>query len=213
MTVTLYGAAYSVYTRSARLALIEKGVDHRFEEVHVFGPEGVPPEHLARQPFGKIPAFEHDGFKLFETGAILRYVDEAFPGPALQPRDVRARARMTQAISVCDSYLYGHGVWGIFVERVSKSNRGDAPDEAKVAASLPKAAVCHAVLADILGDQDYLCGDALSLADLHAAPMLACLAMTDEGRALMAAQSKLSAWWQRMGARASMQQTRAITDV
>lgn len=217
MTVTLYGAAYSVYTRSARLALIEKGVAHRFDEVHVFGPKGAsggaPAEHLARQPFGKIPAFEHDGFKLFETGAILRYVDEAFPGPALQPRDVRARARMTQAISVCDSYLYGHGVWGIFVERVSKPNRGDAPDETRVAASLPKAAVCHAVLADILGDQDYLCGDALSLADLHAAPMLACLAMTDEGRAMMAAHSALQRWWQRMAARASMQQTRAITDV
>jgi glutathione S-transferase len=213
MTVTLYGAPYSVYTRSARLALIEKGVDYRFDEVHVFGPGGAPAEHLARQPFGKIPALDHDGFALFETGAILRYVDEAFPGPALQPRDVKRRARMTQAISVCDSYLYPHGVWGIFVERVSKAKRGEAADERKVAASLPKAAACHAVLAEILGAQDYLCGAALSLADLHAAPMLACMAMTEEGRAMMAAQSALERWWQRMAARASMQQTRAITDI
>ena len=189
MTVTLYGAPYSVYTRSARLALIEKGVDYTLEMIDVHGPGGMPPGHLARQPFGKIPAFDHAGFALFETGAILRYVDEAFPGPALQPRDIKARARMTQAISVCDSYLYGHGVWGIVVERVSKPRRGVAVDEQKVAASLPKAEACHAVLADILGDQDFLCGAALSLADLHAAPMLACLAMTEEGRALMAAQA------------------------
>lgn len=213
MPVTLYGAPYSVYTRSVRLALIEKGVDHRFDEVHVFGPEGVPPEHLPRQPFGKIPAFEHDGFALFETGAILRYVDEAFAGPALQPKEPRARARMSQAISVCDSYLYPHGVWGIFVERVSKPKRGEAANEQKVAASLPKAATCHAVLADILGRQDYLCGDAVSLADLHAAPMIACLAMTEEGRDMMAAQPALKRWWQRMGTRASMQQTRAIPEV
>ncbi len=213
MTVTLYGAPYSVYTRSARLALIEKGVDHTLEMVDVHGPGGMPPAHLQRQPFGKIPAFEHDGFALFETGAILRYVDEAFAGPALQPKEPATRARMTQAISVCDSYLYPHGVWGIFVERVSKPKRGVAADEQKVAASLPKAAACHAVLADILGDQDYLCGDALSLADLHAAPMLACLAMTEEGRAMMAAQPKLKQWWQCVSARTSMQQTRAITEV
>jgi len=213
MTVTLYGAPYSVYTRSARLALIEKGVDYRFDEVHVFGPGGAPAEHLARQPFGKIPAFDHDGFALFETGAILRYVDEAFTGPALQPKDAKARARMNQAISVCDSYLYGHGVWGVFVERVAKAKRGEAPDEQKVAASLPKAAACHAVLADILGAQDYLCGGALSLADLHAAPMLACLTMTEEGRAMMAAQPALERWWQRMAVRPAMVQTRAVTDV
>ncbi len=213
MTVTLYGAPYSVYTRSARLTLIEKSVDYNLEMVDVHGPGGLPPEHLQRQPFGKIPAFEHDGFTLFETGAILRYVDEAFPGPSLQPVDARHRARMNQTISVCDSYLYPHGVWGIFVERISKPKRGMAADEQKVAASLPKAAACHAVLAGILSDQSYLCGAALSLADLHAAPMLACLAMTEEGRAMMAAHPKLSAWWQRMAARPSMQQTRAITEV
>lgn len=213
MTVTLYGAAYSVYTRSARLALIEKGVGYHLEMVDVHGPGGMPPEHLTRQPFGKIPALEHDGFLLYETGAILRYIDEVFPGPALQPVDARHRARMNQAISICDSYLYGHGVWGIFVERVSKPRRGVAVDEQKVAASLPKAAACHAALADILGDQAYLCGAALSLADLHAAPMLACLAMTGEGRAMMTAHPQLEAWWQRMAARASMAQTRAITDI
>ncbi|MBS4046128.1 MAG: glutathione S-transferase family protein [Alphaproteobacteria bacterium] len=213
MTVLLYGAPYSVYTRSARLALSEKGVDYTLEMVDVHGPGGLPPEHLTRQPFGKIPAFEHDGFALFETAAILRYVDEAFAGPALQPTDAKARARMNQAISVCDSYLYPHGVWGIFVERVSKARRGVAADEQKVASSLPKAAACHAVLAEILGDQGYLCGAAMSLADLHAAPMLACLAMTEEGRSMMMAHPQLAQWWQRMAARASMAQTRAITDV
>jgi glutathione S-transferase len=213
MPVTLYGAAYSVYTRSARLALIEKGVGYHLEMVDVHGPGGMPPEHLARQPFGKIPVLDHDGFLLYETGAILRYVDEVFPGPVLQSRDTQQRARMTQAISICDSYLYPHGVWGIFVERVSKPRRGVTTDEQKVAVSLPKATACHAALADILGDRDYLSGDTLTLADLHAAPMLACLAMTDEGRTMMAAHPALLRWWQRMGARPAMQQTRAITDI
>jgi glutathione S-transferase len=209
----LYGAAYSVYVRSCRLALAEKGVPYRLEDVHVFASEGPPPEHLTRQPFGKIPAFEHDGFMLYEAGAILRYVDEAFPGPALQPTESRARARMNQAISLCDSYLYPHGVWGVFVERVSKPKRGLAGDEDKVVASLPKAQTVCAELARFLGDQPWLCDDAISLADLHAAPMLACFSMTGEGRAALAAHPALEQWWQRLSARPSMQQTRATTDV
>ncbi len=61
------------------------------------------PEYLARQPFAKVPAFEHDGFRIYETSAIMRYVDEAFDGPALQPADAKGRAIMEQAISVIDS--------------------------------------------------------------------------------------------------------------
>jgi glutathione S-transferase len=76
---------------------------------------GSRPEHRARHPFGKIPAFEHDGFRLYEAGAITRYVDEALPGPRLQPR---GRARMNQIVSTLDSYAYGTLVWDIYVERV-----------------------------------------------------------------------------------------------
>jgi len=49
-------------------------------EVDVFAETGVPKEHLTRHPFGRIPAFEHNGFHLYETGAIVRYIDDAFPG-------------------------------------------------------------------------------------------------------------------------------------
>ena len=81
-------------------------------------PGGSRPEHRARHPFGKIPAFEHDGFRLYEAGAITRYVDEALPGPRLQPEDPRGRARMNQIVSILDSYAYGTLVWDIYVERV-----------------------------------------------------------------------------------------------
>jgi glutathione S-transferase len=91
--VALYGLGRSVYTRIARLALEEKGVGYTLEEVEIFGPDGAPPEHLERHPFGRIPALEHAGFVLYETVAITRYIDEAFAGPRLQPEDVIARAK------------------------------------------------------------------------------------------------------------------------
>ena len=120
----VYGARYSVYVRSVLLALTEKGVAHGVVEVDIFAKDGPPADHLARHPFGKIPAFEHDGFRLFETPAIARYVDEAFPGPALQPADPKDRARMMQAIGILDSYAYRCWIWDIYVERVSLPKRG-----------------------------------------------------------------------------------------
>ena len=119
----LYGLSRSVYTRIARLALEEKGVRYTLEEVEIFGPEGVPDEHLARQPFGRIPAFAHDGFTLYETGAITRYVDEAFTGTRLQPQEPRARARMNQVIGIVDSYAYRPMIWGVFFARHRRAGR------------------------------------------------------------------------------------------
>ena len=74
----VFGAPYSVYVGAVRLALEEKGVHYELVPVDVFASGGPSPEHKARQPFGKIPAFEHAGFRLYEAGATTRYVDEAF---------------------------------------------------------------------------------------------------------------------------------------
>jgi glutathione S-transferase len=115
----VFGAPYSVYVRAVRLALEEKGVPYELVPVDIFAPGGPPPEHRVGHPFGKIPALEHAGFRLYEAGAITRYVDEAFPGPRLQPEEPRSRARMNQIIGILDSYAYRTLVWDIYVERVA----------------------------------------------------------------------------------------------
>lgn len=202
MKPTLYGATYSVYVRSARLALAEKGVDYDLVEVDVFAANGPPAEHLERQPFGKIPAFEHDGFRLYEAGAIIRYVDEAFAGPPLQPAEPKARARMNQVISIIDSYAYPTLVWGVFVERVSGPARGRPTDAAKLAAALPRCETCLDALAALAGA--FLAGGQLTLADLHAAPMFDYFLQAQDGAEMLARRPALVQWWQRMRGRQSM---------
>jgi glutathione S-transferase len=150
----VFGAPYSVYVRAVRLALEEKGVQYELVPVDIFASEGVPAEHEARHPFGKIPAFEHAGFRLYEAGAITRYVDEAFRGPRLQPEDSRGRARMNQIISILDSYAYRMLLWDIYVERVSRPASGGAADEQKIADALPKAEVCLSALSELMGGSD-----------------------------------------------------------
>jgi glutathione S-transferase len=81
----VFGAPYSVYVRAVRLALEEKGVDYELVPVDIFAEGGPPAEHLTRHPFGKIPVFEHAGFRLYEAGAITRYVDEAFAAGRYKP--------------------------------------------------------------------------------------------------------------------------------
>ena len=130
---TLFGASYSVYVRVVRLVLAEKGVSYRQVDTDVFDPGGPPADYLRIHPFGRIPAFHHDGFRLYETGAITRYVDEAFSGPKLQPDQPKSRARMNQVISILDSYAYHTLVWDIFVERVRAPAAKREPNEAQIA--------------------------------------------------------------------------------
>jgi glutathione S-transferase len=206
----LYGLSRSVYTRIARLVLEEKQVAYTLEEVEIFGPGGVPSGHFERHPFGRIPTLDHDGFMLYETGAITRYIDEAFPGPRLQPIAVRARARMNQVISMVDSYAYRPIIWDVFVQRISIPSRGGTADETIIAAALPNIRTYLGALEHLLGAERCFAGDELSLADLHAAPMLLYFALTAEGREMLAGHARLQRWLSELGRRRSVAETKSI---
>ncbi|MER0238958.1 glutathione S-transferase family protein [Fulvimarina sp. MAC8] len=203
----LFGASYSVYVRIVRLALLEKAVPYDLIPVDVFASGGPSADHFERHPFGRIPAFEHSGLRLYETGAITRYVDEAFDGPALQPVEPVDRARCNQIISIADNYCYPHLVWGIYVELVSKVRQGEASDALRVKSAIAGARTCLHAMEDLIGDNRWLSGASVSLADLYAAPMLDYFMQASEGRELLLECPRLSAWWPRMTERRSMQLT------
>ena len=207
-SVTLFGADYSVYTRIARLALEEKGVAYRFGSVDVFAEDGLTKDYLERHPFGRIPAFEHEGFCLYEAAAIARYVDEKFPGPRLQPVDAQARARMVQIISILDSYAIRPLVWDVFVERVRVSQKGGQSDEARIEAGVTAAGKCLSALSIIRGNDTWLAGAEVSLADLHAYPMFTLFRLAPEGLALFETYPALVEWYKALGDRMSIRATR-----
>src|SRR5882724_5454315 len=156
----VYGPAASTYVWSTRLALAEKGVAHQLVEVG-FGEFAEEP-HVARHPFGKVPAFEHDGFMLYETQAILRYIDEGFPVAPLQPTDLHQFARMSQIMGIVDAYAYPSIVGGILFNRILGPRLGLPVDEAAVVAALPRARLCLAEIARLMGDQQFLAGERIS---------------------------------------------------
>ena len=123
MNVELYGYRYSVYSWIARFALAEKGVEYHWTEVNPFAPD-VPESYLALHPFKRVPTLVHDSFQIYETGAITRYIDEAFPGPRLQPTEPHGRARCSQFISIVDSYAYWPLVRQVFSHRFFRPRLG-----------------------------------------------------------------------------------------
>lgn len=200
--VVVHGPAASTYVWSVRVVLAEKGVPHELAAIP-FGAQRLP-EHMARQPFAKVPAFEHDGFALYETQAIVRYVDEAFPGPSLQPEDPRQRARMNQIIGILDAYGWPSLAGGIMFNRLIAPRIGVPCDEAAVEASVPKARVCVAEWARLMGDDPFLVGDRFTLADVMLAPLMIYTRFTAETQMLIGEQPSLAAWIGRMRTRPSI---------
>jgi glutathione S-transferase len=196
----------SPFGRAVLTTLEEKGARYSFSPL---APGGLrSPEHLARHPFGRVPVLEHDGFLLYETQAILRYLDRVLPNPAFTPADPRRAARMDQVMNVNDWYLF-QGVANVIVFHrvVGPRVLGLAPDEAAIEAAMPKARAVFDELARLLGGQSFFTGETMTLADLLVAPHLGLFSLAPEWPALVAPHKNLVAWLARMEARPSFQAT------
>ncbi len=205
--IKLLGLRISVYTRIARMALEEKNVEYELEEVDIFADSGPPDEYLAHNPFGTIPSLMHGDFYLYETAAITRYIDETFPGVALQPSVSSRRARMNQIIGILDAYTYRPMVWDVYVQRIVVAGSGGRVDEDLVASAIPTLQEVLRQLDLLRENYEFLAGDSISLADLHAYPMLRYFIETPEGTAMLASFPGLQKWMQQMQQRLSARAT------
>ncbi|MBI3678426.1 MAG: glutathione S-transferase family protein [Proteobacteria bacterium] len=191
-TVTVYGFPVSTYVNIVRLVLSEKGVPFTFVDLE---PRMGTPSHLALHPFNRVPILDHDGFVLYETAAIVSYIDETFDGPRLQPDDVRERARMNQWIGSLNSYYYPYMAFHLGHERLVYPNLGIAPDEKVVAVALPKIANGLDVMERALEHgRKYLIAERPTLADFFMLPTMTTLSLTPEGQSMLSQKPRIGAW-------------------
>jgi glutathione S-transferase len=211
MTIKVHGWAFSPYVRAIRIALNEKGVAHA--HVPLTPPDLATPEGRALSPFGRVPVLEHDGRRLFETAAILDYVEEAFEGPALKSGDPWRDALSTAVVAAAGHYLYPTAVMGVFFQQAYVLANGGRVNSAAVDAAVeatrsPLAAIEASVdqlLAVSRGP--FLGGEGFGLADASLAPMIQNLSLAEEGRRLLADRPVLSAWFARAIERPSLKAT------
>jgi glutathione S-transferase len=199
--ITVHTIIGSPYGRAAIIACLEKGVAYRVAPVTPGEHRG--PAYLAMHPFGRIPTIEDDGFVLYETQAILRYLDATGPGPSLTPADPKAAARMNQAIGIIDWYFFSpSGAAPLVFNRIVAPRLGVPVDEAAALAALPATRHVLNVLGGFVAAQPYFGGDVLSLADIHVGTQMDMLSETPEAAELLA-DSPLAPWLDRVRARPS----------
>lgn len=200
--LTLTGFRDSVYTWSVRWALSELGVPCHYDEVNPFAGGAVP-----GHPFGLVPVLQQGDFALYETAAILGYLDRMQDEPRLFPPDPRAAARMAQVMSVAGTQVYWPLVRQVYSNGWYLPNEGQVGDGAAVRDGLTRARVVLGALEAVAQEGLVLTGDDLTLADLMLAPMLVCFARVPDGAAVLADYPALEGWLDRMRARPHLRES------
>jgi glutathione S-transferase len=203
----VFGFPRSTFVRIVRLILTHKEVPYTFRDLE---PEMGKPTHLALHPFNRVPILRHDDFTLYETSAIVTYIDEMFPKPALRPKSARDRARVNQWISSVNSYYYPYMIYHVTHERLVFPQLGIASDEKVVAHALPKIELGLQVMErEFAHGKDYLLGTELTLADFYMLPSTYAFGLTEEGKAMYPKFPAFCRWRERMEALPTMQRFRA----
>lgn len=168
----LYGHPLSTCTRKVLMTAAEKDAPIELVAIDLFAGAHKQPPHLARHPFGVIPVLDDDGFVLYESRAIVRYLDARLPGASLVPAAPRARARMDQWLSVDQSYVAPQ-LRALVGQRIVRAHQGLAPDLAVTGEAERALGEAFRAIDRALGADRYLAGEAFSLADISLAPYVA----------------------------------------
>jgi len=203
--MTLWGFDGSTYVRTVKMLLAEKAVtDFKQVPINVLAGEPKTAEHMARHPFGKVPVLDHDGLRILETSAIVRYLNDVLPGKSLVPATPKARARMDMMISVIDSYGYGALVGGVAAYHLFPDFVGGKNDAMRKAGLENGRRVVDLAM-QTKGDSDFLAGD-LSLADLYLAPIVFYVSLTPDANSVFNVDG-FADWWTKIQALKSFQST------
>jgi len=203
----VYGFPRSTFVNIVRMVLTHKEVPYTFHDLE---PEMGKASHLALHPFNRVPILSHGDFTVYETSAIVAYIEETFPRSPLRPRDIRDRARMEQWISMVNSYYYPYMIHHVTHERLVFPELGIASDEKVVAHALPKVELGLQVAERQLGHgKDYLLGAELTVADFYLLPSTFAFSFTEEGKAMYPKYPAFGRWHERMEALPSVRKFRA----
>jgi glutathione S-transferase len=159
--------------------------------------------HRARQPFGQIPVLEDGDFRLYESRAIARYLDETLPGTKLTPKEPKLRAQMEQWISV-EMQNFSRFAMMVIYEKILKPMRGLPLDPASETAGREGYTKCLDVLDAHLAGKSFIVGEQFTLADIGFMPYVEYLFACGESAHFESRPNVLS-WWKSVSARPSWQ--------
>lgn len=198
--IKLHFHPLSTYSRRVRIALIEKKIAHELVLVDMAQRKHRDPAYLALNPYGRVPTLEEDGFVLFESTAILNYLEATRPTPALVPPDLRSRALVDMHMKLCDIQMTRHAGTIIFPKRFLPKERWN---EAAIAEAKSEIEKHLAILDRQLAGKSHLVAEQFTLAEICYIPFLEFLPLME-----IAPPPAVAAWSARLLARPSAVDTK-----
>ena len=180
-TLTLIGIPQSSYVRTVRMAMAEKDLAYTYDPAALYS-ENV----TAINPFGRVPAFRDGDLALYETSAIIRYLDECFDGPPLLAGTIEKRAMMEQWTSLYNAHCYDAMVRRYLLQYIVPKGADGKPDRKTIEGALAEIEKQLGVFDRAYNGRNVLVGDTVTLPDLLLAPVIYYLGMFPESKALLA---------------------------
>ena len=199
MAMKLHFHPNSSFSRRVLIALIEKGITYEKQIVDMYAGKHREPAYLALNPYGRVPVLEEDGFVIFESTAILNYLETTRPTPALTPHDAKGRALVDMHMKLCDIQMTRHTTTITIPKRNFPKETWNEKAMAEAKAEIEK----HlAILDGQLAGKAYLVAETFTLADLCYLPVLQFLPLME-----IVPPPHVAGWVERLLARPSALET------
>ncbi len=171
----LYYHPASTTCRVIMMFAAEEGIELDYELVDLMQGDHLKPQYKAVNPNCLVPVLDDGDFRLTESGAIIRYLADK-KGSAAYPKDLKARARVDEAMQWFYSNYYKDHAYGMVYPQLFAHHKRptDEAHAGAIAWGKQKAQLWLAVLdKDMLGPtRKFICGDRITLADYVGAELV-----------------------------------------
>ena len=168
MAIELYWGSGSPFAWRVMLTLEVKGLDYESKLLEFSKGENKSPEYLKLNPRGKVPTLKDGAFVVYESLAIMTYLDRKYPAPPLFGNSPEQTGQIWQVISECESYFVSAG--DKVVRPVFFGKGLDKVDEIQQAAQTIRQELT--TVDEQLAHSNWLVGEQISAADISVFPLV-----------------------------------------
>ena len=193
----LYYHPVSTTSRPVLLFIQEKNLKIDTQVIDLMKGEHVQPPYATMNPSKLVPMIEDADFRLTESSAILKYLAERFDLPEY-PKDLRTRARVNERMDWINTQLCRDLAYGLVYPQIFPFHKRptDEHQKGQLAWAQERAKGWMKILdQSLIGSQQYLCGDKITIADYFASSFVS---LAEFIRADFAPYPNLKRWYERM---------------
>jgi glutathione S-transferase len=193
----LYYHPVSTTSRPVLLFIQENNLKVDTQVIDLMKGEHVQPPYAAMNPSKLVPMLEDGDWRLTESSAILKYLAERFELPAY-PKDLRTRARVNERMDWINTQLCRDLAYGLVYPQIFPMHKrpSDEHQKGQLAWAQERAKGWMKVLDEsLIGKQQYLCGDKITIADYFASSFVS---LAEFIRADFGPYPNLKRWYARM---------------